>query len=66
MKQTAVEWLDEQLQIMDSKSYNNIIEIEMGRDNYKQIIEQAKEMEKENLESLKDFNTWKEWKNKSE
>jgi hydroxylamine reductase (hybrid-cluster protein) len=47
MKQTAVEWLDEQLQIMDSKSYNNLIQIEMGRNNYKEIIEQAKEMEKE-------------------
>jgi hypothetical protein len=48
-KQTAVEWLDEQLQIMDSKSYNNIIEIEMGRDNYRDIIEQAKQMEKEQI-----------------
>jgi hypothetical protein len=47
MKQTAVEWLDEQLQIMESKSFNNIIQIELGRDNYKEIIEQAKEMEKE-------------------
>jgi len=46
MKQTAVEWLDEQLQIMDSKSYNNLIQIEMGRDNYREIIQQAKEMEK--------------------
>jgi hypothetical protein len=44
---TAVEWLDEQLQIMESKSFNNIIQIEMGRDNYKEIIAQAKEMEKE-------------------
>ena len=32
---------------MESKSFNNIIQIEMGRDNYKEIIEQAKEMEKE-------------------
>jgi hypothetical protein len=46
---TAVEWLDEQLQIMESKSFNNIIQIEMGRDNYKEIIEQAKEMEKEKM-----------------
>jgi hypothetical protein len=46
---TAVEWLDKQLQIMDSKSFNNLIQIEMGRDNYKQIIEQAKEMEKQQI-----------------
>jgi hypothetical protein len=46
---TAIEWLDEQLQIMDSKSFNNLIQIEMGRDNYKEVIEQAKEMEKEQI-----------------
>jgi len=49
VKQTAIEWLDEQLQIMDSKSFNNLIQIEMGRDNYKQVIEQAKEMEKQQI-----------------
>jgi hypothetical protein len=54
MKQTAVEWL------VDSLDYNQQM---LG---IKEIIEQAKEMEKENLESLKDFDTWKEWKNKSE
>jgi hypothetical protein len=32
----------------------------------KEIIEEAKQMEKQQLESLKDFDTWKEWKNKSE
>jgi fructose-1,6-bisphosphatase len=49
MKQTAVEWLFEQLNIMESKSFNNIIQIEMGRDNYIDIIEQAKEIEKEQI-----------------
>ena len=49
VKQTAVEWLVEQLEIMESKAYNNMIQIEMGRDNYKEIIEQAKEMEKEQI-----------------
>lgn len=48
---TAVEWLDEQLQIMDSKSFNNLIQIEMGKDNYKEVIEEAKEMEKEQMRS---------------
>ena len=42
------------------------ISFEVFADEPKEIIEQAKEMEKENLESLKDFDTWKEWKNKSE
>ena len=54
MKESAIEWL---LSMLD---YNETM---LG---IKEIIEQAKEMEKENLESLKDFDTWKEWKNKSE
>jgi len=48
---TAIEWLNEQLREMDSKSFNNIIQIEMGRDNYNHIIQQAKEMEKQQMES---------------
>jgi len=54
MKETAVEWL------------LNMIDYNQQMLGIKEIIEQAKEMEKENLESLKDFDTWKEWKNKSE
>ena len=49
---TAVEWLIEMTSKLGYVSAD--------------IAEQAKEMEKENLESLKDFDTWKEWKNKSE
>jgi hypothetical protein len=32
-------------------------------DDVYRIVTKAKEMEKEKLESLKDFDTWKEWKN---
>ena len=46
---TAIEWLNEQLQEMDSKYFNNLIQIEMGRDNYNHIIEQAKEMHKQEI-----------------
>jgi hypothetical protein len=54
MEQSAVEWL------LNSLDYNqNMLGI-------KEIIEEAKQMEKQQLESLKDFDTWKEWKNKSE
>jgi hypothetical protein len=28
------------------------------------LIEQAKQMESDNLDRLKNFDTWKEWKNK--
>ena len=54
IEQSAVEWL------LNSLDYNqNMLGI-------KEIIEEAKQMEKQQLESLKDFDTWKEWKNKTE
>jgi hypothetical protein len=57
MEQSAVEWLGNQLRILDKKSpmYWDILD---------GLIEQAKQMESDNLERLKDFDTWKEWKNK--
>jgi hypothetical protein len=51
MKQTAVEWLFEK--IIDSNHDDDLYE----------ILEQAKEIEREQIEKLKDFDTWKEWKN---
>jgi tRNA/tmRNA/rRNA uracil-C5-methylase (TrmA/RlmC/RlmD family) len=64
MKQTAREWIfNEMERLRVNAKINNM-------DDYKfiirsaEIFEQAKEMEKQQLESLKDFDTWKEWKNK--
>jgi hypothetical protein len=48
---SAVEWLEKEIGL------NN-----MG-DFLKDKIKQAKEIEKAELEKLKDFETWKEWKN---
>ena len=48
---SAVEWLENEIGV------NN-----MG-DFLKDKIKQAKEIEKAELEKLKDFDTWKEWKN---
>jgi hypothetical protein len=42
---SAVEWLVKELESMDTKSYNSLIQIEMDRDNFIQICEQAKEIE---------------------
>ena len=53
---TAVEWLVEQLDLNVFESDEEVAD----------VIEQAKEMEKEQMDKLKDFDTWKEWKNKSE
>jgi hypothetical protein len=66
MKQTTIEWLENQ--IKNSKHYFKLMAEIKNRSTIVQpnIFEQAKEMEKEQIESLKDFDVWKEWKNKSE
>jgi sulfur relay (sulfurtransferase) DsrF/TusC family protein len=66
MKQTAVEWYNEQLNLYGDMAFNKEISLSQYHIKKQELVEQAKEMEKENLESLKDFDTWKEWKNKSE
>ena len=55
-KQTAVEWLVEQLK---ERGYAGEFPPHL-------LFEQAKEMEKEQMEELKDFEKWKEWKNKQQ
>lgn len=53
MEQTTVEWLFEQVVNRTERVY------------FLKELEQAKEMERQKLEKLKDFDTWKEWKNKN-
>ena len=55
MKKTAVEWLVEQLDGERHLTENEI----------KRLIQQAKKMDDEFLEKLKDFDNWREWKNSS-
>ena len=54
MKKTAVEWLEKELNYIEENAYTSYIDLK---------IQQALEMEKKQMESLKDFDTWKEWKN---
>jgi hypothetical protein len=53
MEQSTVEWFSVQLDRI------GITEELIGH-----LIKEAKQMESDNLERLKDFNVWKEWKNK--
>jgi arsenate reductase-like glutaredoxin family protein len=63
---TAVEWLiDESMKLVVQYMKGTLNEDTLDDVIY-ELGTKAKEMEKENLESLKDFDTWKEWKNKSE
>ena len=51
VKQTGVEWLYDQIENEGKCIY--------------EVIEQAKKMDDEFLEKLKDFDNWREWKNSS-
>lgn len=56
MEQTVVSWL---LDNLISEPYS-----EAHFEHNKKCWDKAEEMEKERFEKLKDFDTWKEWKNK--
>jgi len=63
MEKTPVEWLvDESMKLVAQVMTGTLNEDTIEDDVYR-IVTKAKEMEKERLESLKDFDTWKEWKN---
>ena len=55
MKQTAVKWLEEEFIKLEQTTgvYGVMYE----------LIEKAKEIENNQMEELKDFEKWKEWKN---
>jgi len=55
IEESPIEWLVNQL-ILEN-------ELTIKGENLK-LIEIAKQKEKDLLEKLKDFDTWKEWKNK--
>jgi len=55
MKQTAVQWL---LENLISEPYS-----EADFQHNSDCWDKAEKMEKDKLESLKDFDTWKEWVN---
>ena len=58
MKQTAVEWLEKIRHGQKGQPFDDY--------EWEIAFNHAKEMEKENLESLKDFDTWKKKLNNEE
>lgn len=63
MEKTPVEWLIDEAMKLVVLYMNGTLNEETLDDDIYRIGTRAKEMEKERLESLKDFDTWKEWKN---
>jgi hypothetical protein len=62
-KQTPVEWLTEEAMKLFIQAMKGTLNEDTLEDDVYRIVTRAKEMEQEHLESLKDFDTWKEWKN---
>jgi hypothetical protein len=58
-KQT-IEWLKEQFEKDSDTTF-----LDLNWDRFDELFEQAKKMDNEFLEKLKDFDTWREWKNSS-
>ena len=56
-KQTAVEWFNKEI---NKLNVGNDARVFIAK-----LFEQAKKMDNEFLEKLKDFDTWREWKNSS-
>jgi hypothetical protein len=56
-KQTAVEWFNKEI---NKLNVGNDARVFIAK-----LFEQAKKMDDEFLEKLKDFDTWREWKNSS-
>jgi hypothetical protein len=63
-EQTPIEWLIEQL--TESGINYNPLEKDGYSKTQEKLFEQAKEMDKRRMDKLKDFDTWKEWKNNPE
>jgi hypothetical protein len=58
VKQTTLEWLKKQFEKDSDTTFLNL-----NWDRFDEIFEQAKKMDDEFLEKLKDFDNWREWKN---
>jgi hypothetical protein len=63
-EQTPIEWLIEQL--TESGINYNPLEKDGYSKTQEKLFEQAKQMDKKRMDELKDFDVWKEWKNKPE
>jgi len=59
MEQNPIEFIKEQVELDFDTNFKDI-----NWDRFYDILEEAYSMDVKRMESLKDFETWKEWKNK--
>lgn len=59
MEQNPIEFIKEQVELDSNTHFQNI-----NWDRFYDILEEAYSMDMKRMDSLKNFDTWKEWKNK--
>lgn len=59
MEQNPIEFIKEQVELDSNTHFQDI-----NWDRFYDILEEAYSMDVKRMNSLKDFDTWKEWKNK--
>ena len=59
MEKNPIEFIKEQVELDSDTHFQDI-----NWDRFYDILEEAYTMDVKRMESLKDFDTWKEWKNK--
>lgn len=59
MEQNPIEFIKEQVELDSNTHFQNI-----NWDRFYDILEEAYSMDVKRMNSLKNFDTWKEWKNK--
>ena len=59
MEQNPIEFIKEQVELDSDTHFKDI-----NWDRFYDILKEAYSMDVKRMESLKDFDTWKEWKNK--
>ena len=60
MEQNPIEYIKEQVELDFDTNFKDI-----NWDRFYDILEQSYTMDVKRMNSLKDFDTWKEWKNKN-
>jgi hypothetical protein len=59
MEQNPIEYIKERIELDGDTDF-----VHINWDKFYDILEEAVLLDQKRMESLKDFDTWKEWKNK--
>jgi hypothetical protein len=63
MEKNVTQWLQNKITGLSIQLLDGYLTITEFMEEQNNIFKEAKEMENKQLEKLKDFDTWKEWKN---